>query len=239
MDIEIETRKNSICVELMKILLPLRIFIRFIKRAIIFTMSLIIGYFATAILFSVIKTHPPKLNCMAENEVFISTNGVHLDIILPLENINNELLKKLEILPQTKYLAFGWGDKQFYINTPEWKDLTFKTAYKALFLKSETAMHVTCYQNSYPSWRKLKLCNSQLDSLNSYIEKSFLKTDNGRLQKIAVPGYNETDAFYAAKGSFSLLKTCNIWVNKALKVTGVETSVWSPFDLGVIFHLPE
>jgi len=40
-------------------------------------------------------------------------------------------------------------------------------------------------------------------------------------------------------GSFSLFNTCNVWVNKALKVTGIETSVWSPFDFGVLHHLPE
>ena len=118
MDIEIETRKNSLFIRLMKTLLPFRKFLRLIKCAIIFIMSLIIGYFVTAVMLSVLKTHPPTLNCQAENEVFISTNGVHLDIILSVENIDNEFLKKLEILPQTKYVAFGWGDKQFYINTP-------------------------------------------------------------------------------------------------------------------------
>jgi len=161
---------------------------KLLKPAMIFLISAILIYLTSALIFSVLKTYPPKLNCLAENEIFITTNGVHLDIVLSVENIDTEFLKKLEILPQTKYLAFGWGDKQFYINTPEWKDLTFNTAFKALFLKSETAMHVTCYRNSYSLWRKIKLCSSQLDSLNSYIEKSFLKSDNGRLQKIAVTG---------------------------------------------------
>ncbi len=207
--------------------------------AFIFLVSATVLYFIAAIVFSVLKTHPPNLNCITDKEIFITTNGVHLDIILPLENVDREFLNKLEILPGTKYVAFGWGDKEFYINTPQWKDLTFKTAFKALFLKSETAMHVTGYRNSYSSWRKIKLCSSQLGTLNSYIEKSFLKTGNGNLQKIAVPGYYGYDAFYEAKGSFSLFRTCNIWVNKALKATGVETSVWSPFDLGVLYHLPE
>ena len=88
-------------------------------------MSLIIGYFVTAVLLSVLKTHPPKLNCPAENEIFITTNGVHLDIILPVENIDTEFLKKLEILPQTKYVAFGWGDKQFYIIYNAINNLTY------------------------------------------------------------------------------------------------------------------
>jgi len=96
-----------------------------------------------AFILSLLKTHPVKLNCLAEKEIFVSSNGVHLDIILPLENIDSEFLRKLEIPSQTEYISFGWGDKQFYVNTPEWKDLTFKTAFTALFLKSESAMHVT------------------------------------------------------------------------------------------------
>lgn len=223
----------------MKILFSFRKILSFLKYAIVFIMSIVLGYFISAVLFSVLKTHPPKINCPAEDQIFITTNGVHLDIILPVENIDPLFSEKLEILPNTKYVAFGWGDKQFYINTPEWKDLTFKTAFNALFLKSETAMHVTFYRNSYSTWRKLQLCSSQIDTLNIYIENSFQKDEKGSLQKIAVPGYYKTDTFYEANGSFSLFKTCNIWVNKALKETGVETSVWSPFDLGILRHLPE
>lgn len=223
----------------MKMLLPFGKFLSFLKRAIIFMICIIIGYFITAVLLSVLKTNPKKIICPAENEIFISTNGVHLDIIIPVQNVDYELLKKLEIQPQTEYIGFGWGDKQFYINTPEWKDLTFKIAFNALFLKSETAMHVTCYRNSYAEWRKIMLCSSQLYTLKNYIEKSFQKNENGTLQKIDVSGYYETDAFYEAKGSFSLFKTCNVWVNKALKVTCVKTSVWSPFDFGILYHLPK
>ncbi len=223
----------------MKILFSFRKILSFLKYAIVFIMSIVLGYFISAVLFSVLKTHPPKINCPTEDQIFITTNGVHLDIILPVENIDPLFSEKLEILPNTKYVAFGWGDKQFYINTPEWKDLTFKTAFNALFLKSETAMHVTFYRNSYSTWRKLQLCSSQIDTLNIYIENSFQKDEKGSLQKIAVPGYYKTDTFYEANGSFSFFKTCNIWVNKALKETGVETSVWSPFDLGVLWHLRE
>ena len=212
---------------------------KLLKQFFIFLISAVILYFIAALIFSVLKTHPPKTDCLAENEIYITTNGVHLDIVLPVENVKPELLNNLEILPGTKYVSFGWGDREFYINTPQWKDLTFKTAFKALFLKSETAMHVTCYSTSYSSWIKIKICTSQLDLLNSYIEKSFSKNENGSFKKIAVPGYYNSDFFYEATGSFSLFNTCNVWVNKALKVTGIQTSVWSPFDFGVLHHLPE
>ncbi len=209
-----------------------------VKRVLQLLLILVLLYFVSALILSLLKTHPQKLSCIADKEMYITTNGVHLDIILPLENIDPELLRNLEIVPGSRFVAFGWGDKDFYLKTPEWKDLTFKTAFKALFLKSQTAMHVTCYFFKNKSWRTLQLCDSQIHILNSYISDSFQKTENGTFKKTGFPGYSGNDFFYDAKGSFSLFKTCNIWVNGALKKTGIPTSVWSPFDSGILYHLP-
>ena len=211
---------------------------KFLKASLFSILSVVVIYFVFALLFSIIRTIPHEQTCSPTIEIFIASNGVHLDIILPVENIDPEFQKELKILNNTKFVAFGWGDKDFYINTPEWSDLTFCTAFKALFLKSKTAMHVTCFQSSSQSWRCLKLCKSQSDLLNKYIENSFAKTENGNLIKLDVEGYSNFDCFFEAKGSFSFYKTCNIWVNKALKEIGVSTSVWSPFEFGILYHLP-
>ena len=212
-------------------------FLKFLKTLLSFIISAIAVYFVLALVLSLFKTHPQKQLCSPIHETFVSTNGVHLDIVLHIENIDEEFLYNLEVLPGTNYVSFGWGDKDFYINTPEWSDLTFKTAFKALFIKSETAMHVTCYKNKYESWKPLLLCTSQLNSINNYIEKSFLINETKTFVKINVEGYNNYDSFFEAKGSFSFFKTCNIWVNKALKEAEIKTSVWSPFDFGVLFHI--
>ncbi|HDR51371.1 MAG TPA: DUF2459 domain-containing protein, partial [Mariniphaga anaerophila] len=87
--------------------------------------------------------------------------------------------------------------------------------------------------------KKIRLCSWQLDSLNRYIENSFKKNENGHFIQINFEGYNQYDSFYNAKGSFSLFRTCNVWVNVALKEIEVKTSVWSPFDFGVLFHIPK
>ena len=42
-----------------------------------------------------------------------------------------------------EYLAFGWGDKGFYLDTPEWSDLKASTAFKAAFALGNSAMHTT------------------------------------------------------------------------------------------------
>ncbi len=214
-------------------------FFRIFKVIFLLFISLTALYFLFALILSLAKTHPPEQDCKDKNEVFISSNGVHLDIVIPVDLLEPDLRQNLEILPGTKYVSFGWGDRRFYLNTPEWKDLTFSTAFNALFLKSKTAMHVTCLRNTYSDWKSLNLCRVQLNELITYIDNSFQKDETGKLIKIPVKGYYNFDFFYEANGSFSIFKTCNIWVNSALREIEVETSVWSPFDFGILYHLPD
>jgi len=208
-----------------------------IKKIFFSVLTAIVIYLFFALLFSFLPTHPARQECTSTHEIFIASNGIHLDIIVPVENIEPQFLQKLRPLHDTRYIAFGWGDKEFYIKTPEWSDLTFPVAFKALFLKSETAMHVTYHPQRFPSWRKVNLCSEQLAKLKRYISNSFQQDENSHFTRIDFEGYNQFDAFYEANGSFSLFKTCNVWVNTALKEAEVKTAVWSPFDFGVLLHV--
>jgi uncharacterized protein (TIGR02117 family) len=194
-------------------------------------------YLAAALLLSVLPTHPPEKNCRPEHKLFVSTNGVHLDIILPVENIAPDLRSQLSLPAVTRFVAFGWGDKEFYIKTPEWSDLTFPVAFRALFMKTEAAMHVTSLGRSFNGWKEVEICTGQLHALNSYINSSFKKNETGELQKLDFPGYTSYDDFYEANGSFTIFFTCNVWANNALKEIEIKTSVWSPFDFGVLHYL--
>jgi len=216
-----------------------RLIIKFLKIIFLLVFALTSIYFLAALLLSLIKTHPPIQDCSDKNEIFITSNGIHLDIIVPTEILTPDFKNKLNLLPGTKYVAFGWGDRRFYLDTPEWKDLTFSTAFNALFLKSKTAMHVTYLRQQYSGWKKLNLCREQLEELLIFIENSFQKSKDGKFIKIPVKGNYDFDFFYEAKGSFSIFSTCNVWVNRALKEAHVETSVWSPFDFGVLYHVHE
>lgn len=199
--------------------------------------SVIILYFTFAILFSILPTHPPDKNCVPEKEIFLNTNGIHVDLIIPVNQLDPSFRNNLDVLPVTQYVAFGWGDRNFYIKTPEWTDLTLRVAFKALFLKSSAAMHVTFYPYKTDTWKQLPLCDEQLMTLIDYINNSFAKDKNGKLIKMDFDGYNQFDSFFEAKGSFSVFKTCNVWVNIAFKEAQVRTAVWTPFDFGVLYHI--
>lgn len=214
----------------------LKYIFKLVKRALILFFGFIVFYLLTAWICSHIGTSPEKAAGEEFNEIYVASNGVHTDVIFPLE-ILNESFSKLEYKTQPKYLAFGWGDKGFYLNTPTWGDLTFSTAVNAVFLESPTAMHVTEYANVGADWKKVEIDNFQLIALIKFIQNSFKFNSDNNFIKINSYSYGNTDTFYEAKGSYSCLRTCNTWTNEAMKKAGIRTAIWTPFDWGILKHL--
>ena len=211
--------------------------IKYIMRAFLGLLVLIAGYFLIAVVLSTISTNPKELKCEKDKEIYITTNGIHLDIIISKAYLNNQIQQELQIDEKVKYASFGWGDKGFYLETPTWEDLKLKTAIKALFLKSETAMHLTTYNQKYDSWLIQPVCDSQLETLIDYINNSFERDDEGKIIEIKDPGYTEYDKFYEAIGNYNCIQTCNEWVNEGFKKAEIKTSIWSPFDNGVLYQV--
>ncbi|RYD82868.1 MAG: TIGR02117 family protein [Sphingobacteriales bacterium] len=180
-------------------------------------------------------------------EIYIHTNGVHTDVIVPVRNSQIDWSKEIkftEIKAQDstfQYLSFGWGDKGFYLNTPTWADLTFSTAFNACFGLSSSAMHTEFYKriNENENCRKLFISKTEYADLVKYIRESFQTDNNGNLVQIQNAGYNLRDAFYEAKGTYSLFYTCNTWANNALKSGHQKACLWTPFDSGIFYHYAE
>jgi uncharacterized protein (TIGR02117 family) len=180
-------------------------------------------------------------------KIFIVSNGVHTDIVVPSKT---KLKNWADIFPPEifgindslhNYTAFGWGDKGFYLNTPTWDDLTFATAFKATFGLSGTAVHVKYLKQPVPKKGKcseLIIDEKSYVKLISYIENSFLRKENF-VQRIDHPGYSDNDLFYEATGTYSAFKTCNVWTDYGLQETGVKVACWSPFSEGLMSSLEE
>ena len=69
------------------------------------------------------------------------------------------------------------------------------------------------------------------------IESSFETDSLGNLMQCGNYSYSDNDAFYKAKGKYSLFKTCNCWTNSCLKSANVKTGYWTPFPRGILRHL--
>lgn len=225
---------------------------RVLFRTLLFTISAILLYGLLGVVLSIISVNREWTEPEMGTEVFVISNGVHLDLVLPRYQNGQPLFPFLpeeqlggeaSELEKTKhYLAFGWGDKGFYLETPQWSDLKTSVALNAAFLPSETAMHVTVYPfrlRSGERCRSFRVNAEQLSHLVTYISDSFELLD-AKVNLIDCCRYSgRINQFYEAEGGYHLINTCNQWVNKALKQAGIKASVWSPFDWGVLYHFEE
>lgn len=138
------------------------------------------------------------------------------------------------------YASVGWGDRGFYLQTPNWSDLRFSVAFKAMFHLGSSAMHVNFLKSVHPSPTCVQIRLSQLQylSLVGYIERSFRKDANGN--SVVIPsvndGYGPDDAFYESPYTYDLFHTCNTWANNALKAAGKKACLWTATDKGIFFQ---
>ncbi|CAG5080141.1 TIGR02117 family protein [Parvicella tangerina] len=181
-----------------------------------------------------------------ENEVqfFVISNGIHTDICLPVKSEVIDwssfiLVQDFDgVYEMPAYIGIGWGDKGFYLDTPRWADLKMSTALNAIFLPSETAMHVTYYSQEPEESSNVVRCSMSREEymrLIEYVQASFNgRGNNVQAQLIPGKGYSLKDNFYQATGSYWGLRTCNSWTNEALKVAGVKTSLHALFEPAVM-----
>jgi uncharacterized protein (TIGR02117 family) len=203
---------------------------------------LLIGlYFLCAEIFSSIIVNKSQ-NHPKEIVIYISTNGFHTDIIMPVKTEMVDWSEKIKF-SHTKsgdsvqnFVAVGWGNRDFFINIPSWSELDFSIAVRAALGMGPSAMHAEFLKSVWEdeSCLKIELSNSQYVDLVNFIESYFKKDSLGGFINIPTANtYGNNDAFYEAKGRLTAFFTCNTWVNSALKSAGLRSCLWTPFQRGI------
>lgn len=217
--------------------------LRVTGRIVLIFAGLVLIYVLSAFILSRITVNS---DVVAGNEIaiYIKTNGVHTDIIVP---VKNEIIDWTKEIPYNQtiakdttaqYLAFGWGDRGFYLNTPQWSDLKVSTACNAAFYLGTSVMHTQFYNrlSESESCKKIMISKADYEKLVVYISKSFYKNESENIVWISGSSYGKYDAFYEAKGKYSLFKTCNTWANGALKSANQKAALWTATDTGIFCH---
>ena len=199
-------------------------------------------YFVGAFVLSSVPVNTDFKECEKEAvEIHILTNGVHTDLVLPYRNQFMDWSKWVNP-SQTKSgdsnavnVAFGWGDKGFYLETKTWDELKLSTACKAVFYLGSSAMHVSFYQKLRETESCREICVSKENYLKlvQYISQRFETDSIGLPRQIVGASFTNHDAFYDAKGKYSLFYTCNTWANEGLKSAGLKACYWTAFKGGI------
>ncbi len=184
--------------------------------------------------------HAPPASASGTVTIYVQTNGLHTGIVMPAVANGIDWRRRIRSsdLPDPSgmgtWLAFGWGDRAFYIDTPTWRQARLSTIARALTSTGPAVIHVDHLDPfvADESWRPLKLGPAEYRRLTAFVAATFA---DGR---DVTPGYTPRDVFYAARGHYSALRTCNVWTGDALRTAGVHMGVWTPFASDVMRWVP-
>lgn len=221
-------------------------FWKFTKRFFLVIGISIITYFFFAYVLSRV-TVEGKNEKNATVEIWLMKSGVHTDFVVPVKTKIKDWSTEFQYEntnakdTTTPLIAIGWGDKNFYMNTPTWGDLTFKTAFSAMAGLGSSSIHATYYYKilSDRPIISLKLSEKQYRKLVIYIESSLYRNNKNRAIFIQPRGKSVTgknDAFYEARNNYSIFTTCNSWINNGLKAANKKACLWTPFAGGIFYQ---
>jgi uncharacterized protein (TIGR02117 family) len=170
--------------------------------------------------------------------VYLVADTMHVDLVLPVENaaFDWRLVVKLETIGRERredyqYLKFGWGDRDFYMNTPSLDKIQLPRLMRTLFAPGNpTAVHINGYAEIPNEANHVTQCvgltRTQYLNLVAYVRRSFRDGKDGKLDRIQ-DGFVSAAGFYEGMGYYSIANTCNNWVAGALDAADVTTPLWS------------
>jgi uncharacterized protein (TIGR02117 family) len=174
-------------------------------------------------------------------EIMVGTNGVHTELVMPLVTAEKDWRGDFPAadLAQSRrdytHVAVSWGEREVFLNTPTWWDLSPMTVLRIAGVGGEGLLHVAHYVRPAPSddLRPLTLTPAQYLRLVAAIEGSL-----PRGERVRHDGYGPQDVFYDAPGKYTVTNTCNQWTSDMLARAGVRTGWWTPFAGGVMKWVP-
>jgi uncharacterized protein (TIGR02117 family) len=172
------------------------------------------------------RTLPAYQDAPSEGvRIYLIASGWHTEITLPTHAIFGPLRALTSDFPGSQYLAFGWGERNYYMARAP----TFSDAMRAL-LPGPAVLLVTPLhrppRDATPGMQvfEVGLTTSGLERLSSYLWSTFEMSGDGTPRRLAA-GPGPGSAFYAATGTYSATYTCNTWTADGLRAGGIPVTV--------------
>lgn len=175
-------------------------------------------------------------------EIMVETNGVHTAIVMPLVTPQKDWRADLPArdlaAPDRPYthVAVSWGERQVFLDTPTWWDLSPLTVLRIIGVGGEGLIHAAHYVRPAPdeTIRPMRIGALEYARLVRRIETALPPRADRRRHR----GYQDHDVFYDAPGRYTPLNTCNQWTSDTLAAAGIRTGWWTPFAGGVMKWVP-
>ncbi len=174
--------------------------------------------------------------------LYACDNGVHVDLVLPVSGGGIDWRGLFDprhfrgAVAGQDHIAIGWGSRDFYMATPQWRDFRLDFALKAL-LWDETVLHVEYRErpSAGADCRQWRAGPEHYRGLADFVRAS-LDLEAGSPVPVGA-GYGSSDAFFESQGRYTVISTCNQWTGQALARAGAPVAPWTPFSFLVAWRL--
>src|ERR1700741_5312084 len=141
-----------------------------------------IGYFVVGVILSAVPANVAWRQPEQGITIYIRSNGIHTWIVMP--KVTPEMDWRPYAQPahlrdprwgNADHIAIGYGNRDFYLNTPTWDDLSLKTAGLALAGSGTTLLHVEHIDRPRPQaeQRPIRLTPAQYGRLTGFVQRRF------------------------------------------------------------------
>jgi hypothetical protein len=156
---------------------------------------------------------------------------------MKVKYFDNEFLKKFPTLLNNNlgYITFSFGDKDFFMQVPNWEDIKVGVTLKSLFLNTPALMRVSQFRYiNKEACKKIYIDENSLVSLKNSILNSFRKKHNKLIRYNDHYKVSNTN-YYLACEPYNLFYTCNSWTGDRLKDANITQPLLTPFVQQVIY----
>ncbi|TAN47365.1 MAG: DUF2459 domain-containing protein, partial [Rhodospirillales bacterium] len=129
-------------------------------------------------------------------EIALLSNGWHVDLALPVNEAGIDWSADFPAsdtasAPPRPWILLGWGDRDFYLETPQLSDLKPGTAINALLGRGPAVLHVVHLErlDEGPHLRRLKISPETYRALAARLKDSARRDPAGRTILIAGQGF--------------------------------------------------
>ena len=126
-----------------------------------------------------------------------------------------------------RYVEVGWGDADFYMA----RRPTVLTALDAALLPGASVLLLVGLDGPLEGalpWgglQRVPCSREEFAALCLAIGATFQRDDAGRIEPVGKGLYGRESGFYAARGRYSSLQTCNHWTTRMMRAGGLRASL--------------
>jgi uncharacterized protein (TIGR02117 family) len=196
-------------------------------------------YLVASVILPLFPGPGPDHSGQPSRQIGLLQGPIHTDILFPL---TPEIRIRFAFAEpagvplnhrDAEWLLLGWGSAAFYTTAGTYADITASAVLTAA-LGDDAVIRLDALGPLPPlqNLRFLHLSEAQFQALLDQSAAAFASQN-----RLDHPGFTGTDAFFAAHGHFSLLRTCNVWLGETFRAAGIPFGLWTPANWSVTLSL--